>query len=267
MRITLTRNSFYCCCFLLLQFSNISHANEYFSAIQALPESNMDNNDVSLNKNTALNTTITPKDWSDSAIEHIAVTNKNVNLSPQVNDIFSVDNSKYLQHKIAETFKTGLYSLKNNYVLSSRSQMLNEEDFLVPNLAQQTLFQYGRFRTETGYNSTNNLNHKRVKSFLHGAYSLVNFGRFNLSVTASIESMEGSQNELQVKPLPTTNAYTSALPTTSTTIGVIGSFDLTNHWSVVGAITTSHVASTKDDFTLLNQSEQKVALIGTTYSF
>jgi hypothetical protein len=223
------------------------------------------------------------KEWGKSVIDHSLLSNNEVN-SDQENDalldnelptkelltyeLFAIDKVRGLQQQINLRFQTGLYSLKNNYVLSSHYPMLISNQFLVPNLAQHDLYQFGRFRTETGYSDITNVSDKNFKAFLHSAYSLINRGRFNLSVTASIESIElapGVTNLDGKIQLPVT-IYNNE-QSTSATLGVIGSFDLSNRWSLIGALTTSHLTNDKHNTLIVEESRQKMALIGTTYSF
>ena len=183
-------------------------------------------------------------------------------------ELFTIDKVKDLQQQIDLRFQTGLYSLKNNYVLSSHYPTLISNQFLVPNLAQNDLYQFGRFRTETGYSDTNNINEQSFKAFLHSAYSLINRGRFDLSVTASIESIDSMPSIMNLERQAQTPSFIgNNEQSTSATVGVIGSFDLSDRWSLIGAVTSSHLTSDNNNTLIIEESTQKMALIGTTYSF
>lgn len=264
MKSTLAQSFSYGICLALFQYSCISNANDYLFSSQSPTTININSAVQVFPKDSVIDSENFTIESTKSALDNIVIKGEEIEINPIINEVFSVNKTKYLQLKIDERFKTGLYSLKNNYVLSSRSTLITD-DLLVPNLAQQTLFQYGRFRTETGYNTASHLDNKSIKGFLHSAYSLINHGRFDLSVTASLESIDTSKNN--AKSFQLIYPYNSELSSTSTTIGVIGSFDLSNRWSVVGALTSSHISNTKHNTVFIEGTEQKAALIGTTYSF
>jgi hypothetical protein len=181
------------------------------------------------------------------------------------------DLARYNQ-KLQSHFSTGLYSLKNEYVLANNTFNHNISSQMHSSyIASRDLFRFGRFSAETGFLSHyNEINEQDTgyKSFVRSTYSLLNHGRFDLSLTASIESMTDLPavgHELPYyQPL---SLFSNSQPNIQTSLGFIGSFDLSSHWSVVGALTSTHQADRVD---LSNQAQinyHNMALIGTTYSF
>ncbi len=266
--------------FLLMQVSGLCYAQEHFSADSPLSL-------IPSHQAEILNAPVTSlslfKEWADAVIDHTRLNTYELNSNPKTEALFTdelstnesltyelvtIDKVKSLQQQINLRFQTGLYSLKNNYVLSSHYPTLISHQFLVPNLAQHDLYQFGRFRTETGYSDISNDRDKNFKAFLHSAYSLINRGRFDLSVTASIESIDvaPSLTNLNGKIQLPAAIYNNE-QSTSTTLGVIGSFDFSDRWSLIGALTTSHLTNDNKHTLSVEESRQKMALIGTTYSF
>ncbi|WP_085298321.1 hypothetical protein [Cognaticolwellia mytili] len=274
MKLAVSFNLYAMIIFLLIQFSSLSYAQ--VSPSTDTPSPLITNNQTEM-INAPINSLSLLKGWNKPIINHSLLSANEVSTEQKNNslllthELFTIDKVKGLQQQINLRFQTGLYSLKNNYALSSHYPVLISNQFLVPNLAQHDLYQFGRFHTEMGYNDIANvsdLSDKNFKAFLHSAYSLINHGRFNLSVTASIESIElvPGTTSLDGKvhfPLTIYNNEQS----TSATLGVIGSFDLTNHWSLIGVLTTSHLTNNKYNTLVVEESRQKRALIGTTYSF
>jgi len=283
MKQASTINIYIIVLFSLLQISGISYAHEQPITDNIFPAStNIANDEAKLlnNAETSLNLF---KEWGNLVTDRTQLpNNKTVNSQQNENslaneiatndsfteELFTIDKVKNLQQQIDLRFQTGLYSLKNNYVLSSHYPTLISNQFLVPNLAQNDLYQFGRFRTETGYSDTNNTNEQSFKAFLHSAYSLINRGRFDLSVTASIESIDSMPSIMNLERQAQTPSFIgNNEQSTSATVGVIGSFDLSDRWSLIGAVTSSHLTSDNSNTLTLDESTQKMALIGTTYSF
>ena len=283
MKQASTINIYIIVLFSLVQISGISYAHEQPITDNIFPAStNIANDEAKLlnNAETSLNLF---KEWGNLVTDRTQLpNNETVNSQQNENslaneiatndsftaELFTIDKVKNLQQQIDLRFQTGLYSLKNNYVLSSHYPTLISNQFLVPNLAQNDLYQFGRFRTETGYSDTNNTNEQSFKAFLHSAYSLINRGRFDLSVTASIESIDSMPSIMNLERQAQTPSFIgNNEQSTSATVGVIGSFDLSDRWSLIGAVTSSHLTSDNSNTLTLDESTQKMALIGTTYSF
>lgn len=283
MKQASTINIYVIVLFSLILISGISYAHEQPITDNTFPTSNNITNDEAKLLNNAENSLNLFIEWGNLVTDRTQLpNNETVNNqqseNPLANEIvtndsftaelFTIDKVKDLQQQIDLRFQTGLYSLKNNYVLSSHYPTLISNQFLVPNLAQNDLYQFGRFRTETGYSDTNNINEQSFKAFLHSAYSLINRGRFDLSVTASIESIDSMPSIMNLERQAQTPSFIgNNEQSTSATVGVIGSFDLSDRWSLIGAVTSSHLTSDNNNTLIIEESTQKMALIGTTYSF
>ena len=179
--------------------------------------------------------------------------------------LFSAGNTKSLQRHINNSFQTGLYSLKNSYILSPTYTPLLSTQLLFSNVIENDLYQLGRLSTETGYSQQEQWHQKRFKTFIHSTYNVLHRGRFDLSLTASFESTQVQHNLAPVfEPY---NKTQNNNQTISTTLGIIGSFDLTEHWSVIGAFTASQINNEQLNSDSQQKHQRNIAIIGTTYSF
>ena len=200
----------------------------------------------------------------------------NVNLSSDsmtgeqetIEQLFLVDDIKTLQKQIDLRFKTGLYSLKNNYILSPYYSSLISYQLLRSETIDNDLYQFGRLSAETGYSRAEYFQKPNFKVYIRSAYSVLHKGRFDLSLTASVEHIQISKNHNNLAAIqqPLINSQ-SNVPATSATIGVIGSFDLSERWSLIGALTSSHIDNKNIHDILPQENKRHMALIGTTYSF
>jgi hypothetical protein len=186
----------------------------------------------------------------------------------KIEQLFLLDSISELQNHKHLHFQTGLYSLKNNYILTPNYTTLLSNQRLMTSAVENELYQLGRFSAETGYSRTTALNEKNFKAYIHSAYSLVHKGRFDLSLTASLQRINTSQTKYDFAPAlpPLLNTANSA-NATSTTFGVIGSFDLTKRWSLISALTVSHLNYQYRHDGPLRENKRNMALIGTTYAF
>jgi len=204
------------------------------------------------------------QEWGRSALRIVSSSATQFNDEQEIAQLFLVDDIKLLQKNINLQFKTGLYSLKNNYVLSASYRPLLLHRSLVPTSVQNDLYQSGRLSTETGYNALAHMHKQDYRVFIRGNYSVLHAGRFDLSLTASFEAMQTSYDNIRiVNPL----SITANEQATSATFGVVGSFDLSNRWSLIGALTSSRFDSENINYGLAPESKLNMALIGTTYSF
>ena len=185
-----------------------------------------------------------------------------------IEQLFLVDDIKTLQKHIDLKFKTGLYSLKNNYILSPNYTSLISYQLLRSETIDNDLYQFGRLSAETGYTRVGYFQEPNFKVFIRSAYSVLHKGRFDLSLTASVEHIQISKNHTNLAAIqqPLINSQNNA-PATSATIGVIGSFDLSERWSLIGALTSSHIDNKNIHDILPQENKRHMALIGTTYSF
>lgn len=186
----------------------------------------------------------------------------------KIEQLFLVDSISELQNHKNLHFQTGLYSLKNNYILTPNDTPLLSNQRLMTSVVENELYQLGRFSAETGYSRTSALNEQNFKAYIHSAYSLVHKGRFDLSVTASLQRINTSPTQYGLaSALPSQLNTANSANATSTTLGVIGSFDLTKRWSLISALTVSHLNYQDSNYGPLKENKRNMALIGTTYAF
>ena len=202
------------------------------------------------------------REWGLSALVINNPSNTLYSDKQKIAQLFVVDD-KHIDLR----FQSGLYSLKNNYVLSPYYAPLVSPQFLHSDLVQNDLYQFGRLSTETGYSLPSSFNEQNLRVFIHSAYSVVHNGRFDLSLTASFQSIKTSKKKYGSSPLLHPLTHRSNAQATSATIGIIGSFDLSERWSLIGALTSSHIDNENINYKLQQENKRNMALIGTTYSF
>ncbi|GHE81525.1 MipA/OmpV family protein [Thalassotalea profundi] len=128
---------------------------------------------------------------------------------------------------------------------------------------------YGRFSMETAL-ITENSNIKDSGTFyLQGAYTLLEKSPFNIAITAKVETLSehnvnyyfGDNNQLeQGQSLIDYQAK-------NTTWGLIGTYEVTPKWTVIGAFTSTILDKDIMQSPLVSDSNINMALIGTSYSF
>mgnify|MGYP003663480781 FL=1 len=214
------------------------------------------------NNNLSLNLT---QEWGLSALIIAAQDEKNLHNRQVIKQLFSVDDTKVLQRHINKSFQTGLYSLKNSYILSPNYTPLLSAQLLLANAVKNDLYQLGRLSTETGYSDQEQLYQKHFRVFIRSAYNVLHHGKFDLSLTASFESRQAQHSLTPV--LEPFNKSPNNEQTSSTTLGIIGSYDLSKHWSLVGAFTSSQINNENINSGLQQKHQLNIAIIGTTYSF
>ncbi|WDD99583.1 MipA/OmpV family protein [Thalassomonas actiniarum] len=125
-------------------------------------------------------------------------------------------------------------------------------------------YQGKRLSVQTGF-STERLEHDQGnKFFLQGSYSLWSFNNFDIAVTAKIETLDKDIIQ-SYYPVENTTLEINQL-STNKTLGLIGTFDLSSRWKMIGAITTTSIGS-EITSPLIENNTFNMALIGTTYSF
>lgn len=207
------------------------------------------------------------REWGLSALVINTSIDTLQNDKQKIAQLFAVDDIKILQKHIDLKFQTGLYSLKNNYVLSTYYKPLLSHQFMLSGTAQNDLYQFGRLSTEAGYSLPSTFNEQNLHVFIHSAYSVVHHGRFDLTLTASFQSIKAAQAKQTLVPTLHPLMNKNNEQATSATFGIIGSFDLSERWSLIGALTASHIESDSLNYVVQQEDKRNMALIGTTYSF
>jgi len=120
----------------------------------------------------------------------------------------------------------------------------------------------GRFSAQTGYLTENN---EASKFFVQSSYIVFANYKFNVAVTAKIETLDTEQvNYYYGRMRP--NRHISDT-NTNATLGLIGTYELNSNWTIIGALTSTALADDIADSPLIEQNKYNMALIGTTYSF
>ncbi|WDE12386.1 MipA/OmpV family protein [Thalassomonas haliotis] len=144
-----------------------------------------------------------------------------------------------------------------------------EKQVLQDNTAQplsqlNVSYQGKRLSVQSGF-LTERLEHDLGnKFFLQGSYSIWSFNNFDISVTAKIETLDKDIIQ-SYYPVEDTALEINEL-STNKTLGLIGTFDLSSRWKMIGAITTTSIGS-QITSPLIENNTFNMALIGTTYSF
>jgi len=251
---------------ILLHNATIA-AEQFTQPGSAITDALAENSKSSLEHHSPFSTLNLPEEWGLSALI-IKASSSQKSDEISIEQLFLVDKIKALQEHIDSRFQTGLYSLKNNYILSPSYRPLLANELLLSHVVSSDLYQFGRLSTETGYSNTSSLHQQNIKAYIHSAYSVLRKGRFDLSLTASFESSQMPQTTFAAAPAlnPLVKSQHN-IQATATTLGVIGSFDLSTRWSVISALTVSHLSYDDLDggFSIINK--RNMALIGTTYAF
>ncbi|MGB1199574.1 MAG: MipA/OmpV family protein [Thalassotalea sp.] len=128
---------------------------------------------------------------------------------------------------------------------------------------------YGRFSMETALITENNNVEDSGKFYLQGAYTVLEKSSFNIAITAKVETLSeqnvnayfGYKNKFQQ------NQSIIDYQARNTTLGVVGTYDVTPKWSVIGAFTSTMLDKDIMQSPLVNENNVNMALIGTSYAF
>ena len=155
-----------------------------------------------------------------------------------------------------------------------KSQSINIEQPLVSALPEETTpridagFHIGRFSAQTSVVSTNE-NFDNNSYFLQGSFALISKEQFNLKVTARLTTIDDSIVYSYYGVEHSMSFGTSIEPksATNTSLGIIGTYNLTPRWKLVGAITSTNVDSQIEASPLINNNYMHMAQFGTSFSF
>jgi hypothetical protein len=172
-----------------------------------------------------------------------------------LNSWFWDQNNQNLQIK---SIGTSLPQQANNY------SETNTEVHNQVNTEKQVNAAYinGRFSAQTGYLTDNN---EAAKFFVQSSYVVFTNYKFNIAVTAKIEALD-TKSVQDYYGVLSTNLN---VPDTSTnaTLGLIGTYELSPKWTIIGALTSTALADDIADSPLIEHNKYNMALIGTSYSF
>lgn len=132
-----------------------------------------------------------------------------------------------------------------------------------PIYAINASYSYGRFRAETGYLSDLSDGFDGSKFFIQSSFVVLIHENFNLSLTAKFEALD----EELVAHYYNTLSSNSTDSSTNATLGLIGTYDLSPQWKIMGAVTSTTLGDEIVQSSLISDDKYNMALIGTTYYF
>lgn len=128
---------------------------------------------------------------------------------------------------------------------------------------------YGRLSMETALITENSNIEDSGKFYLQGTYTLIQQSSFNIAITAKVETLSENNvnyyfgNNSQLEQGQSLMDYQAK----NTTLGLIGTYEVTPKWTVIGAFTSTMLDKDIKQSPLVNNGNVNIALIGTSYSF
>ncbi|XQW84450.1 MipA/OmpV family protein [Thalassotalea piscium] len=128
---------------------------------------------------------------------------------------------------------------------------------------------YGRFSMETALLTENNNLNDSGQFYVQGAYTVIEKSSFNLSITAKVETLsEDKVNDYLGYQYHSKDGQSlMKYQAKNTTLGVVGTYEITAKWTVMGAFTSTLLDKDIMQSPLVNEHNVNMALIGTSYSF
>lgn len=169
----------------------------------------------------------------------------------------------FYQNKKANVWLGRLSSINNNLTNGLNGSTTSQTQGL------NAALNYGRFSMETALITENSNIEDSGKFYLQGTYTVLEKSSFNIAITAKVETLSehnvnyyfGDKNQLdQGQSLIDYQAK-------NTTLGVIGTYEVTPKWTVIGAFTSTMLDKDIMQSPLVSDGNVNMALIGTSYSF
>ncbi|MFT5758275.1 MAG: outer membrane scaffolding protein for murein synthesis (MipA/OmpV family) [Alteromonadaceae bacterium] len=170
----------------------------------------------------------------------------------KLNTWFWEQNNQNLQIK-----NIGADFQKEQYLYSDTTQTTDENTEQV-----NAAYINGRFSANTGYLTENN---EAAKFFVQSSYVVFTNYKFNLTVTAKIEALD-TERVQHYYGVISPNLHISDT-NTNATLGLVGTYELSPKWTIIGSLTSTALADDIADSPLVEHKKYNMALIGTTYSF
>ncbi|REL28243.1 hypothetical protein DXX93_17820 [Thalassotalea euphylliae] len=106
-------------------------------------------------------------------------------------------------------------------------------------------------------------------AYLQTSYVIASFRSLDIALSAKIEQLDTTTATYYypIDPKQLATQYVIRKDITSTTLGIIGNYQLTPNWSIIGALTTTTVGDETRLTTPSADDLAHMALIGATYSF
>ncbi|NMP30292.1 hypothetical protein HII17_01855 [Thalassotalea sp. M1531] len=123
--------------------------------------------------------------------------------------------------------------------------------------------------TDTGLHTGSEQDNLGVQRYIQGTYTLLSYNTLDIAITAKLASVEaiplGSLNYAEfLKP---SSYRLSQEQFNNTTLGIIGKYQLSNNWAIVGSLSTTALSESLVEKASLHNELAHTALIGATYSF
>ncbi|REL36733.1 hypothetical protein [Thalassotalea euphylliae] len=172
----------------------------------------------------------------------------------------------WLQHN--EIFAAqALQAVTNNKgSVESEPNIATDAQFLSPAITQYSLMQ---FSTQPLALTPQTAELAKDNAYLQTSYVVASYQALDIALSAKIEQLDTTVATSFYGPVPNLFETQNLIGTdiTSATFGIIGNYQLTPNWSIVGAITATSVAEDTKLSTLDADALAHMALIGASYSF
>jgi len=152
-----------------------------------------------------------------------------------------------------------LFSNNNKWYLPNNNLVHIEKIIYRDTLKSSAQYNNGRFSAKTGFYSDNSkLLNNRI-FYLQSSLVVLNNRSFNLTVSARLDEQQVDYIKL--------NGSIFDKPIYTSTLGIVGIYELNKNWQVSGALTATAVNEKFINGQVADQNQYNQALIGTTYSF
>jgi hypothetical protein len=170
----------------------------------------------------------------------------------------------YIKYQIATLPTLNADNLTANFSSAIFTSYANEFSLTNANIVSAG-YQYGNFSAETGIVNEQMISIDGERLYLQGAYQILSFEKFSLSVAAKVETIDSqllSYDAFHHEPAIQQNN------TINSSLGLIGKYQLTKQWSVVGTLSASSLNNHSETHNApLPLIDNSMAVIGTRYTF
>lgn len=130
-------------------------------------------------------------------------------------------------------------------------------------------YKHGRFSAETTIINQQTISAESTAIFLQGAYNIAAYEKFNVALTAQIESLGENQirhyfGAPEYLFLNTANATSRAK---NYTLGIVTTYSISEDWQLLGMLSTTNLDDMLSSSPLIEHNNTQMALISTRYSF
>lgn len=163
---------------------------------------------------------------------------------------------------------------QDNKAVWFKHEEINVEQPLVPARTDYTVprinagFNFGRFSAQTSVISTDET-FDNNSYFLQGSFALISKEQFDLRVTARFTTMDDAvvHQYYGFEHSESFGLNGETKSATNTSLGIVGTYQLSPRWKLIGSITSTNVDSQIEASPLVNSNYMHTAQFGTSYSF